>query len=179
MADWTPQSRAEEILFKTINGEPYDGLPQSRIEELLLELKEVIEQGGGGGGGKGTKDIYSNSETLTNKVWLGLPVYRKLFVFDEPIRVGDSWITTPADVSDLNIDYITDAIIIGKDIYHPDNNALCVTAVVNGESKKIDIAAPGYNYYVKMICIEYVKKALSEEKKSTRKSTKKEDQHAI
>lgn len=46
MADWTPQSRAEEILFKTINGEPYDGLPQSRIEELLLELKEVIEQGG-------------------------------------------------------------------------------------------------------------------------------------
>lgn len=50
MADWTPQSRAEEILFKTINGEPYDGLPQSRIEELLLELKEVIEEGGGGGG---------------------------------------------------------------------------------------------------------------------------------
>lgn len=51
MADWTPQSRAEEILFNTINGEPYDGLPQSRIEELLLELKEVIEEGGGGGGG--------------------------------------------------------------------------------------------------------------------------------
>lgn len=50
MADWTPQSRAEEILFKTINGEPYDGLPQSRIEELLLELKDVIESGGGGGG---------------------------------------------------------------------------------------------------------------------------------
>lgn len=49
MADWTPQSRAEEILFKTINGEPYDGLPQSRIEELLLELKDVIESGGGGG----------------------------------------------------------------------------------------------------------------------------------
>jgi len=47
MADWTPQSRVEEILFDTINGEPYDGLPQSRIEELLLELKEVIEQGGG------------------------------------------------------------------------------------------------------------------------------------
>lgn len=57
MADWTPQSRAEEILFKTINGEPYDGLPQSRIEELLLELKEVIEQGGGGGGGTYTTTV--------------------------------------------------------------------------------------------------------------------------
>lgn len=61
MADWTPQSRSEEILFKTINGEPYDGLPQSRIEELLLELKEVIEQGGGGGGGT---DNYNSLKNL-------------------------------------------------------------------------------------------------------------------
>lgn len=60
MADWTPQSRAEEILFKTINGEPYDGLPQSRIEELLLELKDAIESGGGGGG-------TSNYNNLTNR----------------------------------------------------------------------------------------------------------------
>ena len=60
MADWTPQSRAEEILFKTINGEPYDGLPQSRIEELLLELKEVIEEGGGGGGAYTTTVLFTN-----------------------------------------------------------------------------------------------------------------------
>ena len=51
MADWTPESRSEEILFATINGEEYNGLPESRIEELLLELKAVIEAGGGGGGG--------------------------------------------------------------------------------------------------------------------------------
>lgn len=50
MADWTPESRSEEILFATINGDEYKGLPESRIEELLLELKEVIEAGGGGGG---------------------------------------------------------------------------------------------------------------------------------
>lgn len=50
MADWTPESRVEEILYDTINGEEYTGLPESRIEELLLELKEVIEAGGGGGG---------------------------------------------------------------------------------------------------------------------------------
>lgn len=40
-------SRTEEILKATINGTSYDELPQSRIEALLLELKEVIEQGGG------------------------------------------------------------------------------------------------------------------------------------
>lgn len=60
MADWTPQSRAEEILFATINGEPYDGLPQSRIEELLLELKQVIESGGGGGGGTNNYNLLQN-----------------------------------------------------------------------------------------------------------------------
>lgn len=53
MAD-IPQSRTEEILYATINGEEYTGLPESRIEELLLELKEVIEAGGGGGGGTST-----------------------------------------------------------------------------------------------------------------------------
>lgn len=45
-----PQSRTEAILQATINGKEYTGLPESRIEELLLELKEVIEEGGGGGG---------------------------------------------------------------------------------------------------------------------------------
>ncbi len=54
MANWTPESRIEEILFDTINGEEYNGLPESRVEELLLELKEVIEEGGGGGGGTST-----------------------------------------------------------------------------------------------------------------------------
>ena len=44
-----PQSRDEEILIATIDGNEYDKLPQSRMEELLLELKEVIEEGGGGG----------------------------------------------------------------------------------------------------------------------------------
>lgn len=45
-----PQSRVEDILVATINGEPYEVPPLSRIEVLLLELKEVIEAGGGGGG---------------------------------------------------------------------------------------------------------------------------------
>lgn len=51
MADVTtiPQSRVEDILVATINSEPYNEPPQSRIENLLLQLKDVIEGGGGGG----------------------------------------------------------------------------------------------------------------------------------
>ena len=45
----TPQSREEAILQATINGEPYNGYPESRVEELLIELKAAIEEGGGGG----------------------------------------------------------------------------------------------------------------------------------
>lgn len=60
-----PQSRSEEILQATINGEEYTGYPESRIEELLLELKAVIEAGGGGGGGT------TNYNLLENKPQIG------------------------------------------------------------------------------------------------------------
>lgn len=43
------QSRNEEILEATLNHQEYDKPPQSREEELLIELKEAIDQGGGGG----------------------------------------------------------------------------------------------------------------------------------
>lgn len=49
MEGWNPESRAEDILVATIDGEEYTSLPQSRLEYLLLQLKDVIEQGGGGG----------------------------------------------------------------------------------------------------------------------------------
>lgn len=64
MAD-IPQSREEAILQATINGEEYTGYPESRIEELLLELKAVIEAGGGGGGGT------TNYNLLENKPQIG------------------------------------------------------------------------------------------------------------
>ena len=47
--DMVPQSRAEEILIATINGNEYTAAPQSRLEYRLLELKDVIEEGSGGG----------------------------------------------------------------------------------------------------------------------------------
>lgn len=40
-----PQSRNEAILRATIDGTEYEAPPQSRIEDLLIELKEAIEQG--------------------------------------------------------------------------------------------------------------------------------------
>lgn len=63
-----PQSRDEEILIATIDEKEYDKAPQSRMEELLLELKETIEEGGGGGGTTNYNNLSNqpqvNGETL-------------------------------------------------------------------------------------------------------------------
>lgn len=61
MAADKPQSRSEEILTAIINREEYNKPPQSRIEELLLELKAAIEEG------SGTDDY----EDLENKPQIG------------------------------------------------------------------------------------------------------------
>lgn len=71
MADHNnPQSRTEEILIATIDGTEYDKLPQSRLEELLLELKEVIEAGGGGGGTTNYNNL-SNLPKINNVIVKG------------------------------------------------------------------------------------------------------------
>ena len=57
-----PQSRNEAILRATIDGTEYTVPPQSRIEDLLLELKEAIEQGGGAGGM--SKDTYDPDDAV-------------------------------------------------------------------------------------------------------------------
>lgn len=58
------ESRIENILEATIAGEPYTDDAQSRIEELLIELKEVIE--GGGGGGTTNYNDLSNKPKINN-----------------------------------------------------------------------------------------------------------------
>lgn len=62
-----PQSRAEAIIRATINWEEYNGLPQSRLEKDLLDLKAAIEAGGGGGG---TTDynVLTNRPTINGNV---------------------------------------------------------------------------------------------------------------
>lgn len=69
------KSRVEGILQATIDGDEYNDIPQSRVEELLIELKEVIEEGGGGGG---TTVVPNPSGTATadlKKVKIGSSIY--------------------------------------------------------------------------------------------------------
>lgn len=41
------QGRNADILQSIVDDVPYTDPPQSRIEDLLLQVKEVIEEGGG------------------------------------------------------------------------------------------------------------------------------------
>lgn len=41
-------SRNEDILQSIVDGTQYTDPPKSRVEDLLLQVKEVIEAGGGG-----------------------------------------------------------------------------------------------------------------------------------
>ena len=59
-ANQPTQSRVEKIIHSMIGDQVALEPPQSRVEEDLLSLKEVIEQGGGGGGTK-------NYNALDNK----------------------------------------------------------------------------------------------------------------
>ena len=62
----TPQSRNEAILQATIDGTAYTAPPQSRIEDLLIQLKEAIEAGGGGGGGTTNYNALSNKPQIAS-----------------------------------------------------------------------------------------------------------------
>ena len=60
------RSRAEQILQAIIDGTPYDKAPQSRMEELLIELKNS-----GGGGGTSDYNQLSNKPSLNGKTLSG------------------------------------------------------------------------------------------------------------
>ena len=88
----TVDSRSVDIIETIINQEEYDIPPQSRLEEVLLELKEAIAQGGGGNvyvtttqltDGATTNPITVNDEPVT----VDIAVYNhKEFIWD-----GSSW----------------------------------------------------------------------------------------
>lgn len=75
-------SRNAAILKSIINKTEYDADPQSEIEELLLELKEVIE----GGGGSSAKFILKDVP-IQNDQGAGLS-----YTFDEPLIVGKQYL---------------------------------------------------------------------------------------
>ena len=59
------------ILQSIIDGTPYDAPIQSPIEELLIELKEVIEAGGGGGGGTSNYNLLTNKPSINGETLQG------------------------------------------------------------------------------------------------------------
>lgn len=66
----TVDSRSVDIIETIINQEEYDIPPQSRLEEVLLELKEAIEEGGGSDGThfKGTTTTALTDGATTNPI---------------------------------------------------------------------------------------------------------------
>ena len=143
-----PQSRNEAILRATIDGTEYTDPPQSRIEDLLIELKEAIDEGGGS---------VESYEQLTNKPQINgttlsgdkstedlIPIDKGL-EFDSDGKLAVSLGNGLAFNSDGEIDNLTEAnpsdsatgelskLKVGSDIYS------VVTKAVN------DLA----NYYTK------------------------------
>ena len=80
-----PQSRNEAILRATIDGTEYTEPPQSRIEDLLLELKETIEQGGTGEDDM-KKSVYDSDDTVASAGGIKMFVNQKIGTL--PQRVG-------------------------------------------------------------------------------------------
>lgn len=75
-----PQSRNEAILRATIDGTEYTDPPQSRIEDLLIELKEAIEEGGGS---------VESYEQLTNKPQINGTTLSGNKTTEDLIPIGD------------------------------------------------------------------------------------------
>lgn len=68
-------SNVENILQSIVDSEEYKQNPQSRVEELLLEVKEVIEQGGGGGGTTVVANPSGEATDDLEKLQVGSKVY--------------------------------------------------------------------------------------------------------
>lgn len=76
-----PQSRNEEILQSIVDDAEYTKIPQSREEYLLLEIKDLIEQGGGG-----TSDVQGLILTMNSSTY----VITAYLVDGEGQQVGDA-----------------------------------------------------------------------------------------
>lgn len=68
-------SNVENILQSIVDSEEYKQNPQSRVEELLLEVKEVIEEGGGGGGTTVVANPEGEATDDLSKLQVGSTVY--------------------------------------------------------------------------------------------------------
>ena len=64
MANGIPTNRVEAILQSKIDGTPYDAPPQSRVEELLIELNA-------GGGGTDDYNGLNNKPSINGHTLIG------------------------------------------------------------------------------------------------------------
>lgn len=78
-----PQSRAEAIVQATIDGETWNGIPQSRLERLLMELNQ-----GGGTGGTTNYNALENLPTINGSEIKG-EVADDILELVEPLSESD------------------------------------------------------------------------------------------
>ena len=91
------QSRNEDILESIINGTEYTAPPQSRIEDLLLQLKQTIEN----------LKSFSEDERVIGK-WLdSKPLYEKTVVIESLPGTPYETVEYPHNIQ--NIDTICDS----------------------------------------------------------------------
>ena len=118
------------------------------LESCVIEL---------GGASSTDKDVYSEEETLTNKVWMGKAVYRKLFELDTPDDADSSYETEEIENIDevvhfeimiLMDNHWTKSIDNGNRYF---SNFVMLTGVVRiGKSDNRIIKAKGYIEYTKL-----------------------------
>ena len=140
--------RNADILEATINGEPYDEEPQSRIEELLLELKQVIEQGGGGGSAYTESVLFENTGT-TNPNTITLDDS----IFDYDVIVVRAVRTFDGDANSvINVFYLTSLLGVNYIINimgWSGNNEFALYAITDDTT--LSLSNQGSNLYVDKI----------------------------
>lgn len=91
-----PQSRNEEILQSIVDETTYNKNPQSREEVLLLEIKDLIEQGGG------TSDVQGLILTMNSSTY----VITAYLIDGEGQQVGDAQtIDIPLEATIIDASY--------------------------------------------------------------------------
>lgn len=124
-------SNVEDILRATIDGAEYTEPPKSRVESLLVELKEKIEEGGGGGGGTPqVKQLIYRIETTS-----GYIVYIRDDQFFQFFPISLS--SYASELEGYNFHSITNVTPISDDPDGPDTMPSIVNAYFDKTSNQL------------------------------------------
>ena len=123
-----PQSRNEAILNSIVEGTTYTDPPQSRIEDLLLQVKDVIEEGGHDESATRASiaPTESDSAHASKKIEVGEQFYLsddKLYTATSTISQGDAIVVYPTASYNCKLsDSVTEQI--GDRMTYSDNGVL-------------------------------------------------------